>query len=92
MTADHALEISDRRSRVADDAEERVVREVVEHAQPGILKVVRYKLAFQGQWESQDIEDVAGDVVLELIGRLRRLIPGCLPPTYIRNQKLAMHF
>ncbi len=49
---------------------------VVEHAQPGIRKVVRYKLAFQGQQESQDIEDVSGDVVLELIGRLRAMRDG----------------
>jgi DNA-directed RNA polymerase specialized sigma24 family protein len=44
---------------------------VVEHAQPGIRKVVRYKLAFQGQGESQDVEDVASDVMVELIARLR---------------------
>jgi hypothetical protein len=44
---------------------------VVEHAQPAIRKVVRYKLAFQGRSESQDVEDVAGDVVVELIARLQ---------------------
>jgi hypothetical protein len=60
----------------ADQAEALLGELVVEHAQPGILKVVRYKLAFQGQWESQDIEDVAGDVLLELIGRLRAMRTG----------------
>jgi RNA polymerase sigma factor (sigma-70 family) len=46
---------------------------VVEHAQPGIRKVVRYKLGFQGQAEAQDIDDVTGDVIVELIGRLRNM-------------------
>src|SRR5882724_10856303 len=46
---------------------------VVEHAQPGIQKVVRYKLAFQGRSEAQDIEDVSGEVMVELIGRLRSI-------------------
>uniref|UniRef100_Q022H8 Uncharacterized protein n=1 Tax=Solibacter usitatus (strain Ellin6076) TaxID=234267 RepID=Q022H8_SOLUE len=49
---------------------------VVNHAQPGIRKVVRYKLAFQGGREAQDIDDVSGDVVLELIGRLRAIRDG----------------
>ena len=49
---------------------------VVEHAQPGIRKVVRYKLAFQGQGESQDVEDVASDVMVELIARLRGMRNG----------------
>ena len=49
---------------------------VVDHAQPGIRKVVRYKLAFQGQGESQDVEDVASDVMVELIGRLRSMRDG----------------
>ena len=60
----------------ADRAEAMLGELVVEHAQPGIRKVVRYKLAFQGQWEAQDIEDVAGEVVLELIGRLRSMRGG----------------
>src|SRR3954464_9063081 len=46
---------------------------IVEHAQPGIRKVVRYKLAFQGRGEAQDVEDVAGEVMVELIGRLRAM-------------------
>jgi RNA polymerase sigma factor (sigma-70 family) len=46
---------------------------IVEHAQPGIRKVVRYKLAFQGRAEAQDVEDVAGEVMVELIGRLRAM-------------------
>jgi len=49
---------------------------VVEHAQPGIRKVVRYKLAFPGRCESQDVEDVAGDVMVELIARLRSIKDG----------------
>jgi len=28
---------------------------VIQHAQPGIRKVVRYKLSFPGQSESQDV-------------------------------------
>ncbi|HXA51354.1 MAG TPA: hypothetical protein VNV86_13655, partial [Candidatus Acidoferrum sp.] len=46
---------------------------IVEHAQPGIRKVVRYKLAFQGRAEAQDVEDVAGEVMVELLGRLRAM-------------------
>ena len=60
----------------AERAEALLGELVVEHAQPGIRKVVRYKLAFQGLQESQDIEDVSGDVVLELIGRLRTMRNG----------------
>src|SRR5947209_8418246 len=46
---------------------------VLEHAQPAIQKIVRYKLAFQGRSEAQDIEDVSGEVIVELIGRLRSI-------------------
>ncbi len=46
---------------------------VVEHAQPGIRKIVRYKLAFQGAAESQDAEDVSSEVLVELISRLRAM-------------------
>src|SRR5271165_3118343 len=49
---------------------------VVEHAQPGIRRVVRYKLAFQGRAEAQDIEDVSSDVVLERLSRLRAMEHG----------------
>jgi len=49
---------------------------VVEYALPGIRKIVRHKLAFQGAAESQDVEDVASDVVVELIGRLRAMKEG----------------
>jgi hypothetical protein len=62
--------------RDADVAEALLGELIVEHAQPGIRKIVRYKLAFQGQWESQDVEDVAGEVVLELIARLRAMRRG----------------
>ncbi len=57
----------------AERAEALLAALVVEHAQPGILRVVRYKLAFQGRAESQDIEDVSSDVVLELLSRLRTM-------------------
>jgi RNA polymerase sigma factor (sigma-70 family) len=46
---------------------------VVDHAQPGVRKIVRYKLDFQGAAESQDAEDVASDVLVELIARLRAM-------------------
>src|SRR5690242_1600418 len=49
---------------------------IVQHAQPGIQKIVRYKLAFQGRSEAQEVEDVAGDVVLELVARLRAVKDG----------------
>ncbi len=49
---------------------------VIDHALPGIRKVVRYKLAFQGQAESQDVEDVASDVMVELLARLRGMRNG----------------
>src|SRR5690242_8196166 len=49
---------------------------VIDHALPGIRKVVRYKLAFQGQGESQDVEDVASDVIVELLARLRDMRHG----------------
>jgi RNA polymerase sigma factor (sigma-70 family) len=46
---------------------------IVQHAQPGVRKVVRYKLAFQGNIEIQDIEDVCSDVLVELIARLNAI-------------------
>jgi DNA-directed RNA polymerase specialized sigma24 family protein len=49
---------------------------VIDHALPGIRKVVRYKLAFPGQGESQDVEDVASDVIVELLARLRDMKNG----------------
>lgn len=49
---------------------------VVEHAQPGIQRIVRYKLAFQRAREAQDIEDVASEVLVELLGRLRAMKAG----------------
>jgi DNA-directed RNA polymerase specialized sigma24 family protein len=49
---------------------------VVEHAQPGIRRIVRYKLAFQGASEAQDAEDVSSEVLVELIGRLRAMKDG----------------
>jgi hypothetical protein len=49
---------------------------VVEHAQPGIRKIVRYKLAFQGNSEAQDVEDVSSEVLVELISRLRSMKDG----------------
>jgi len=52
-------------------AEALLSRLIVEHAQPAIRRIVRYKLAFQGTLETQDGEDVTAEVLLELIGRLR---------------------
>ncbi|HLK69582.1 MAG TPA: hypothetical protein VKU19_39400 [Bryobacteraceae bacterium] len=49
---------------------------VVEHAQPGIQRIVRYKLAFQGAREAQDIEDVSSEVLVELLARLRAMKEG----------------
>jgi hypothetical protein len=46
---------------------------VVEHAQPGIQKIVRYKLAFRGPTEAQDADDVSSEIVVELIGKLREM-------------------
>lgn len=54
-----------------DRAEALLETLVVEHAGPGIQKIVRYKLAFQGAAEAQDVEDVSAEVVVELIARLR---------------------
>ena len=53
---------------------------VVNHAQPGIRRIVRHKLAFQGALEAQDAEDVASEVLLELIGRLRAMKEGSAAP------------
>jgi RNA polymerase sigma factor (sigma-70 family) len=46
---------------------------VVEHASPSILKIVRYKLAFQGPAEAQDVDDVSSEVVVELLSKLRNV-------------------
>jgi hypothetical protein len=60
----------------ADRAEALLGTLIVEHAQPGIRKVLRHKLAFQGRQEAQDIDDVTGEVVLEMVGRLRAMRNG----------------
>ncbi len=59
-----------------DRAESLLETLVVEHAQPGIRRIVRYKLAFQGTAEAQDVEDVSSEVLVELIGRLRAMKDG----------------
>jgi hypothetical protein len=59
-----------------DRAESLLESLVVEHAQPGIRRIVRYKLAFQGMSEAQDVEDVSSEVLVELIGRLRAMKNG----------------
>jgi len=56
-----------------DRAESLLESLVVEHALPGIRRIVRYKLAFQGALEAQDVEDVSSEVLVELIGRLRAM-------------------
>lgn len=48
----------------------------VEHAQPSIRKIVRYKLGFQAGSETQDIEDVSGEVMVELLTRLQAMKEG----------------
>jgi RNA polymerase sigma factor (sigma-70 family) len=62
--------------RDQDRAEGLLESLVVEHAQPGIRRIVRYKLAFQGQSEAQDVEDVSSEVLVELISRLRSMKDG----------------
>jgi hypothetical protein len=62
--------------RDPDRAEGMLESLVVEHAQPGIRRIVRYKLAFQGATEAQDVEDVSSEVLVELIGRLRAMKDG----------------
>jgi DNA-directed RNA polymerase specialized sigma24 family protein len=49
---------------------------IVDYAQTGIRKIVSYKLAFQGAAEAQDVEDVASEVLVELISRLRAVREG----------------
>src|SRR5262249_7079822 len=39
-------------------------------------RIVRYKLAFQGRSETQDVEDVSGEVMVELIARLQAMKNG----------------
>jgi len=56
-----------------EEAEAMLATLVVEHAQPGIRRIVRYKLAFQGAREAQDIDDVSSEVLLELLSRLRAI-------------------
>src|SRR3954453_6088534 len=46
---------------------------VVGHALPGVRKIVRYRLAFQGAVEAQDVEDVGSEGLGALISRLRRI-------------------
>jgi hypothetical protein len=46
---------------------------IVQHAQPAIRKTVRSRLAFQSNPETQDMEDISADVVVELISRLRTI-------------------
>jgi hypothetical protein len=62
-------------TRCADPGRSEALLEklIVDHAQPGIQKIIRYKLSFQGAAEAQDIEDVASEVLVELIGRLRSI-------------------
>jgi RNA polymerase sigma factor (sigma-70 family) len=72
ISADELL----RRYRECDDParSEALLEELlVEHAQPAIRKIVRYRLAAQGPLEAQDIDDVVSEVLAELIGRLRAL-------------------
>jgi hypothetical protein len=54
-----------------DRAEALLEMLVVEHAGPGVDRIVRSKLAFQGSADARDVEDVSADVAAELIARLR---------------------
>jgi RNA polymerase sigma factor (sigma-70 family) len=57
-------------------ASERLLQNIVEKARPTIESVVRRRLAFSTSAEAQDREDVCGEVVLELLRRLRALRDG----------------
>jgi hypothetical protein len=57
-------------------AAERMLESLIVDAQGGIRKIVSYKLAFQGAAEAQDVEDVASEVLVELLSRLRALREG----------------
>ena len=63
-------------SRDAAASERLLETLIVDHAQAGIRKIVSYKLAFQGAAEAQDVEDVASEVLVELISRLRAIRQG----------------
>jgi RNA polymerase sigma factor (sigma-70 family) len=62
-------------------AEELLEALVVQHAQPGIRKIVRFKMGFQGAPEAQDAEDVASEVIVELISRLQAIRSDEAAPT-----------
>jgi RNA polymerase sigma factor (sigma-70 family) len=55
---------------------EQLLQDLVETARPTIESVVRRRLAFSKSGEAQDREDVCGEVVLELLRRLRGLRDG----------------
>lgn len=63
-------------SKDAARAERLLESLIVDHAQAAVRKIVSYKLAFQGAAEAQDVEDVASEVVVELISRLRAVKDG----------------
>jgi len=52
---------------------EELLRELVAAARPGIEGIVRRRLAFGASSEIQDREDISGEVVVELLRRLRVL-------------------
>jgi RNA polymerase sigma factor (sigma-70 family) len=55
---------------------ERLLQEIVERARPTIEKTVRRRLAFSATAEAQDRDDVQGEVIVELLRRLRALRDG----------------
>ena len=57
-------------------ASERLLQNIVEKARPTIESVVGRRLAFSTSAEAQDREDVCGEVILELLRRLRALRDG----------------
>jgi RNA polymerase sigma factor (sigma-70 family) len=57
-------------------ASEQLLQDLVATARPTIERVVRRRLAFSTSAEAQDRDDVCGDVVLEVLRRLRALRDG----------------
>lgn len=55
---------------------ERLLQDIVEKARPTIEGVVRRRLVFSASAEVQDRDDICGEVVLELLRRLRILRDG----------------
>jgi hypothetical protein len=57
-------------------AEEILEALLVQHALPSIQTIVRRRFSFQGAAETQDVEDIVSEVMIELIGRVRAVRAG----------------